>query len=278
MDFSWFDSGLLDLTMGTPGDMGSSDATLAAHDNTGENEGTTLTNNGSPGPSFSSWSEAYRRCAWTSWHPSRFQHSFHGQDVINLGPGSRRERSTLLMKSSTGRMIGSTLDDACRDRLLVLVTAMKISHFSIHSFPPADLLNDLVRFFFIQENASLVPSIHPGIFSCYHARPELLLGIIAAVAVIVPELRIQMTGLVVHDILRRAMGQLYESDNSTTRDLQALQAYLRVLEVGAWSGLKRKTEIACSFMQPGYTMLFQAGAFSSPPQQDLAGDPERGAE
>jgi hypothetical protein len=123
MDFSWFDSGLLDLTMGTPGDMGSSDSTLAAHDKTGENEGTTLTNNGSPGPSFSSWSEAYRRCAWTSWHCSRFQHSFHGQDVINLGRGSRRERTTLLMKSSTGRMIGSTLDDACRDRLLVLVTA-----------------------------------------------------------------------------------------------------------------------------------------------------------
>ncbi|KAF5594011.1 uncharacterized protein FSUBG_9584 [Fusarium subglutinans] len=77
-----------------------------------------------------------------------------------------------------------------------------------------------------------------------------------------------------HEILRRAMAQLYESDNSTTRDLQALQAYLRALEVGAWSGLKRKTEIACSFMQPGYTMLFQAGAFSSPPDQEFAGRPE----
>nr|RBR01354.1 hypothetical protein FVER53263_04349 [Fusarium verticillioides] len=278
MDFSWFDSGLLDLTMGTPGDMASSEATVAAHNKTGENEGTTLTNNGSHGPSFRSRSEAYQLCAWTSWQPSRFQHSFHGQDVINLGPGSRRERTTLLMKSSTGRMIGSTLDDACRDRLLVLVTAMKISHFSIHSFPLAELLNNLVRFFFIQESASLAPSIHAGTFSCYHARPELLLGIIAASAVIVPERRIQVTGLVMHEILRRAMGQLYESDNSTTRDLQALQAYLRALEVGAWSGLRRKTEIACSFMQPGYTMLFQAGAFSSPPQPDLARHLEHGAE
>ncbi|KAF4414952.1 hypothetical protein FACUT_13830 [Fusarium acutatum] len=148
---------------------------------------------------------------------------------------------------------------------------MKISHFSIHSFPPAELLSDLVRFFFIQESSSLAPSIHPGTFSCYHARPELLLGIIAAGAVIVPERRIQVTGLVMHEILRRAMGQLYENDNSTTRDLQALQAYLRALEVGAWSGLKRKTEIACSFMQPGYTMLFQAGAFSSPPDQEYSG-------
>ncbi|KAF9760752.1 hypothetical protein IL306_004145 [Fusarium sp. DS 682] len=67
------------------------------------------------------------------------------------------------------------------------------------------------------------------------------------------------------------MAQLYESDNSTTRDLQALQAYMKALEVGVWSGLKRKTEIACSFMQPGYTMLFQAGAFSSLPEHELAG-------
>ncbi|KAF5967716.1 hypothetical protein FBULB1_11096 [Fusarium bulbicola] len=278
VDFSWFDSGLLDLTVGAPGDMTYSDAAVTAHDNTVENEDSTLTNNDSLGPSFSGRSEAYQRCAWTSWHPSRFQHSFHGQDVINLGAGSNRERTTLLMKASTGRMIGSTLDDACRDHLLVLVTAMKISHFSIHSFPPSELLNDLVRFFFIQESASLAPSIHPGTFSCYHARPELLLGIIAAGAVIVPERRIQVTGLVMHEILRRAMGQLYESDNSTTRDLQALQAYLRALEVGAWSGLKRKTETACSFMQPGYTMLFQAGAFSSPPNQLFAGCPEIGFE
>ncbi|KAF5677452.1 hypothetical protein FCIRC_6724 [Fusarium circinatum] len=159
VDFSWFDSGLLDLTVGAPGDMTSFDAAVAAHDKTGENEDSTLTNNDSLGPSFSGRSEAYQRCAWTSWHPSRFQHSFHGQDVINLGAGT-------------------------------------------------------------------------------------------AGAIIVPERRIQVTGLVMHEILRRAMTQLYESDNSTTRDLQAF------------------------FMQPGYTMLFQAGAFSSPPDQLFAGCPE----
>ncbi|QKD50360.2 uncharacterized protein FOBCDRAFT_197766 [Fusarium oxysporum Fo47] len=278
VDFSWFDSGLLDLKVPTSGDMASCDTGVAAHDKANDNADSTSTSNRYLGSLFRIRSEAYQRCAWTSWHPSRFQHSFHGQDVINLGAGNSRERTTLLMKASTGRMMGSTLDDACRDHLLVLVTAMKISHFSIHSFPPAELLNDLVRFFFVQESASLVPSIHPSTFSCFHARPELLLGIIAAGAVVVPERRIQVTGLVMHEILRAAMAQLYESDNSTTRDLQALQAYLRALEVGAWSGLKRKTEIACSFMQPGYTMLFQAGAFSSPPEQELAGGLDQGAQ
>jgi hypothetical protein len=276
MDLSWFDSGLWDITAGTCGDMTSCDTRVATHDKANDNADLTSTNNRSLGSLFRSRSEAYQRCAWTSWHPSRFQHSFHGQDIINLGAGNSRERTTLLMKASIERGMGSTLDEACRDHLLVLVTSMKISHFSIHSFPPAELLNDLVRFFFVQETASLVPSIHPGTFSCFHVRPELLLGIIAASAVIVPERRIQLTGLVMHEILRAAMAKLYESDNSTTRDLQALQAYLRALEIGAWSGLKRKTEIACSFMQPGYTMLFQAGAFSSPPEQEVVGDLEQG--
>ncbi|ENH74672.1 hypothetical protein FOC1_g10001346 [Fusarium oxysporum f. sp. cubense race 1] len=107
---------------------------------------------------------------------------------------------------------------------------------------------------------------------------DYLLVIIAAGAVIVPERQIRVTGLFMHDILRTAMAQIYESDNSTTRDLQALQAYLRALEVRGWSGLKRKTEIACSFMQPGYTMLFQSGAFSSPPKQGLSGGPDQGAQ
>ncbi|KAI6760321.1 hypothetical protein HG530_009181 [Fusarium avenaceum] len=268
MDLSWFDSGLLDITVGTYGDMASYDTRVATHDKATDNADLTSTSNRSLGSLFRSRSEAYQRCAWTSWHPSRFQHSFHGQDIINLDAGNSRERTTLFTKASKGRGMGSTLDEACRDHLLVLVTSMKISHFSIHSFPPAELLDDLVRFFFVQETASLVPSIHAGTFSCFHVRPELLLGIIAASAVIVPERRIQLTGLVMHEILRAAMANLYESDNSTTRDLQALQAYLRALEVGAWSGLKRKTEIACSFMQPGYTMLFQAGAFS-PPEQEV---------
>ncbi|EXL68536.1 hypothetical protein FOPG_15423 [Fusarium oxysporum f. sp. conglutinans race 2 54008] len=270
VDFSWFDFGLLDLTMDPFGDMTNADAAAAAHNRTSEDPNSTLTSNWPLSSSFSTRSEAYQRSPWTGWQPAKFHGSFHGQDVINLGAGSSRERTTLWMKASTAPRMGSTLDGACRDRLLVLVTAMKISRFSIHSFPPAELLNELVRFSFIQESVSLVPSIHPGTFSCYHVRPELLLGVIASGAVSLPERRIQVTGLLIQELLRTAIAQLFETDNSATRDLQALQAYMRALEVGVWSGLKRKTEIACSFMQPEYTMLFEAGAFSPPPDQKPA--------
>lgn len=39
-----------------------------------------------------------------------------------------------------------------------------------------------------------------------------------------------------------------------TRDLKALQAFMLSLEVGMWSGFKRKMEIAESFIQPLLTV------------------------
>lgn len=47
----------------------------------------------------------------------------------------------------------------------------------------------------------------------------------------------------------------YESDNSTTRDLRTSQTYALNIDIGVWSGNRRKTEIAESFSQPLITML-----------------------
>lgn len=69
VDFSWFDSGLLDLNVGTSGDMDSCDTVVAAHDRANDNADSTLTSNRYLGSIFRTRSEAYQRCDWTSWHP-----------------------------------------------------------------------------------------------------------------------------------------------------------------------------------------------------------------
>lgn len=46
----------------------------------------------------------------------------------------------------------------------------------------------------------------------------------------------------------------FENDNSMTRDLEMLQAYLLELDVGIWSGIKRKMEIAESHALPMVTV------------------------
>ena len=53
----------------------------------------------------------------------------------------------------------------------------------------------------------------------------------------------------------------YENDNSTTRDLRTSQTYALNIDVGIWSGNRRKTEIAESFLQPLVTMLRRALRF-----------------
>jgi hypothetical protein len=69
-------------------------------------------------------------------------------------------------------------------------------------------------------------------------------------------------GLVIQEIVRVGISNVFESDNSSTRELQILQSYLLWLEIGIWSGFRRKTEIASSFLQPAVTMLTWAQAFT----------------
>ncbi|KAE8139742.1 hypothetical protein BDV38DRAFT_291020 [Aspergillus pseudotamarii] len=55
----------------------------------------------------------------------------------------------------------------------------------------------------------------------------------------------------------------YENDNSNTRNLRQGQAYALTLQIGMWSGDKRRVEIAESFAQPIVTMLRRASHFRS---------------
>ena len=48
----------------------------------------------------------------------------------------------------------------------------------------------------------------------------------------------------------------FEKDNSRTRELQVLQTYALELDIGLWSGYKRKMEIAESHAQPLITVSY----------------------
>lgn len=47
-----------------------------------------------------------------------------------------------------------------------------------------------------------------------------------------------------------------------TRDLQHLQSWLLMLNIGIWSGFRRKTEVASAFLQTSLAMLTWSNAFS----------------
>lgn len=60
-----------------------------------------------------------------------------------------------------------------------------------------------------------------------------------------------------------------ESDNSLTRDLGCIQGLVLGLQIGLWSGDKRRMEIAESSAQTPITMMRRAGRFSRPRDSPL---------
>ena len=61
---------------------------------------------------------------------------------------------------------------------------------------------------------------------------------------------VRALGFAIQESARMAIPKVFEADNSTTRDLQILQAYALQLNIGLWSGDRRKMEMAESFAQP----------------------------
>ena len=69
------------------------------------------------------------------------------------------------------------------------------------------------------------------------------------------------TGLILFEIVRLALNNLVEEDNSVLRNIQYLQANMIWIDTTAFCGYKRKMEIAEHSLQPLVTALRRAGKF-----------------
>ncbi|KAF6843178.1 C6 transcription factor [Colletotrichum musicola] len=157
---------------------------------------------------------------------------------------------------------------SARDSVLALVVASMVQkggRMRTPSFPSLDLLNYLVQAHFIHDEHQSDSWIHLATFDAAAAMPELLSGILSSGATYISIPAVWQFGYSLHEVLRLALADLFEGSNSFTRDLGALQAFMLNLDIGLWSGFKRKMEIAESFLQPLMTMLRRAGNFSAPP-------------
>ncbi|KAI5849170.1 hypothetical protein BZA05DRAFT_84516 [Tricharina praecox] len=162
------------------------------------------------------------------------------------------------------RAINLRLDHSARDRVLAVVLCMcdfnnRLQ--AVSSFPSAEMLDNLMNLYFHYQRESSGAWIHPATFNPSTASPELLTIIVAAGAVLTPVPAIRKLGYSLQEAVRSSLGQLFESNNSATRNLETLQAFMLQLEISLWSGNKRKIEIAESFRQTITTMLRRAGKF-----------------
>jgi hypothetical protein len=140
---------------------------------------------------------------------------------------------------------------------------------SIPSFPSLQLLEDLIDVFLLEDTYAIGSYIHIPTFDSKKTRTELMLAMVARGAAFVSFPPIWKMGMVLQDVVRYAIAAEFERDNSTTRELQAVQCSLMWVNTGVWSGFRRSTEIAASFLQPPVTMLAWSNAFTRSRYRDI---------
>ncbi|KAK5129998.1 hypothetical protein LTR08_002553 [Meristemomyces frigidus] len=213
-------------------------------------------------------SEAFSRSPWSwdYWLPERNSHAFSGQDEIDVQE-DRVDATDQMTSPDTTQFVHCAIDQAARDRMIRTVTQVAHQRLAMPSFPSLKLLEDLVDVFLIQDSNATDSYIHAASFQCRETRTELLLAMVAAGARHVALAPVWKMGLVIQEVVRLAVAEAFERDNSATRELQVLQAMLLWLDIGVFSGFRRKTEIALSFLQPLVTMLSWSHAFQRPRYQ-----------
>jgi hypothetical protein len=106
-------------------------------------------------------------------------------------------------------------------------------------------------------------SVHVPLLDPNTITPEMLAGLMAYGASLTPFPAIQRLGYAIPELLRRAIVQKWEEDNSQTRNMDHLQVFTLTNALFFWSGNKRKMEIGEAFTQPVVTILRRSGMMRS---------------
>ncbi|RBR26704.1 uncharacterized protein FIESC28_00487 [Fusarium coffeatum] len=162
------------------------------------------------------------------------------------------------------RVTCAKLEGPARDRILMMVvSSCRSDHLSkaVASFPSAELLDTLLQYYLTSPVSHATAFIHAASLNPNEKRPELVAAMAACGAVLTSDPALSKLGYAIQECLRISVAKHWERDNSLVRDLQLTQAFQIILEMGIWSGLPRKVEIAESFFHPVLTMMRRAGKF-----------------
>ena len=205
---------------------------------------------------------AFERSPWL-WTPTQKDQALNDQENLNLDEENIPSVLTPKSPAATANdFLSCSIDSRVRDKMLALLFTIRKTPTYVPSFPSLGLLNSIIQVYFVQESFRIDHLIHSATFDSQKALPHLLVAIVSAGSTLISTPAIWRLGLALQEVVRHCVADFFEQDNSHTRNLQVLQAYLISLDVGLWSGFKRKMEIAESFGQPIIVMLRRAGAFA----------------
>ncbi|RDH31256.1 hypothetical protein BDQ94DRAFT_172353 [Aspergillus welwitschiae] len=173
---------------------------------------------------------------------------------------------SMYTSGSNFRVLPEALSRENRDAafaVVVLICQERNLSQIMRCFPSTELLDSVIQDFFLHQRSEVLSWIHEPTVELSKEYPEFILSLAAAGAVLSPMIALQRLGYALLEIARLQLYRRYESDNILTRHLRQQQAYALVLDIGLWSGDKRRIEIAESFEQPIVTMLRRSSRFKA---------------
>ncbi|KAF4334662.1 transcription factor Pig1p [Fusarium beomiforme] len=207
---------------------------------------------------------AYKESALGVWEPSPrddLNSNIKALSVLGESPQSAIEMAGL---EATNCQQFSPLSVSLRDQMLLLsLDACKPqSKFAIiRAFPSPEILSKLIESFFSHHRVQIDSWLHGPSFEPNQQGPEFILAIVNAGTTFADNKILHSLGFALHEVVRLSLPNMFEAANSITRSLGALQAFVLDIEMGLWSGIKRKMEIAESQRQIPFTMLRRSGRF-----------------
>ncbi|KAJ5320635.1 hypothetical protein N7508_000918 [Penicillium antarcticum] len=205
--------------------------------------------------------EAYHRSSLSAWKPAPEDHAFDDHENLSVPQVINSPETNV---TPEWPHLCERLTSSSRDLILSLVLEVsREANLSriMKSFPSTELLDGLIQQYFELQRHTIQTFIHMPTFQTNSEDPGVLAGLAAAGAVFSPIPTIRKLGYALNEIVRLHLPGKYERDNTFTRDLRTSQTYALTIDIGIWSGNRRKTEIAESFSQPLITMLRRALRF-----------------
>ncbi|OIW30850.1 hypothetical protein CONLIGDRAFT_660800 [Coniochaeta ligniaria NRRL 30616] len=204
---------------------------------------------------------AFRRSPWL-WEPESKDYVSREKQGLQLNEESINSAAAFEKLVDTPTR-WPKLSHATRDKLFAMIVSEHKDPSRVPSFPSLELLNYLLQADLAHGDHMCDDFFHAPTFNPEDTLTELLASVIASGATFISVPAIWQFGYAMQEIVRQRMERIFESKNSNTRNLKCLQTFILQLDIGIWSGFKRKTELAESFLQPIVTMVRRAGVLST---------------
>lgn len=199
---------------------------------------------------------AYKESALGMWEPSQNDHLNSNIKALSVLGDSPQDAIQLNGLEACSQRF-KPLSVGLRDQLLLLtLNACKPESklAIIRAFHHSEILSKLIESFFSHHRVQIDSWIHGPSFEPNQQGAELILTIVNMGTMFADSKILHSLGFALHEVARLSLPVMFEKANSMTRTLWALQAFVLAIEMGLWSGIKRKMEIAESQRQMPFTV------------------------